>query len=63
LISPEVKKFLNFRNKLIELLDNSFDVYIDENDSSCLSGDSKEVADRIIKLIEEYEDNHEVQEM
>jgi len=64
LISPEINKFLNFRNKLIELLDNSFSVYVDEYDSSQLSGDSTEVADKVIELIKKYEeDNHEVQEM
>ena len=64
MISPEINKFLNFRNKLIELLDNSFSVYVDEYDSSQLSGDSTEVADKVIELIKKYEeDNHEVQEM
>ena len=61
MISPEVKKFLTFRNKLIELLDGSFSVCVDEYDSSYLSGDSKEVADRVIKLIEEYEENEKAE--
>jgi len=59
LISPEINKFLNFRNKLIELLDNSFSVYVDEYDSSQLSGDSTEVADKVIELIREYENENQ----
>ena len=59
MISPEINKFLNFRNKLIELLDNSFSVYVDEYDSSQLSGDSTEVADKVIELIREYENENQ----
>jgi len=64
LISPEIKKFLTFRNELISLIGGSFDVMIDEYDSYQLQGDPTEVADKVIELIKKYEeDNHEVQEM
>ena len=61
MISPEVKKFLTFRNKLIELLDGSFDVIIDDHDSCQLRGNPTFVADRVIDLIKEYEENEKVE--
>ena len=41
------------------MLDNSFSVYVDEYDSSQLSGDSTEVADKVIELIREYENENQ----
>ncbi|MDF2736177.1 MAG: hypothetical protein K0S93_33 [Nitrososphaeraceae archaeon] len=62
MISPEVKKFLAFRNELITLLDNSFSVMQDDYDSCYLEGDSTKVADKIISLIEKFDNDkyHEV---
>ena len=56
MFSPEVKKFLTFRSELITLLDNSFSVIQEDYDKCYLDGDPKIVADKIIDLIEKFEE-------
>jgi hypothetical protein len=55
MINQEVKKFIEFRKELINLLENSFDVVQTDYDVCELEGDPKAVADLIIDLIEKYE--------
>ena len=58
MITEEVKKFLSFRSKLITLLDDSFCVVQEDYDKCYLEGDTTQVADKIIGLVQKYEDKN-----
>lgn len=59
LITDEIKRFLEFREKLIRIIDGSYSIFVDEYDSTHVDIKPDRVADEIIDLIAKYEGKNE----